>query len=103
MTEEPARDVRADLIDLAERQAAATPGVAGLERSHTGSGVACVVQPEGGYELTLRVVADPVPLPALAERLREGVLSAARATGVDAQLGAVVVIVADISDAALPA
>jgi len=98
----PARNARAALAGLAAEAAAVTPGVARLEPGRTDEGVSCVVEPGGRYEVTVRVVAEPVPMPALADGLRERVVDAARAAGLDDELGSVTVIVGDLSDAELP-
>jgi hypothetical protein len=100
---ESQRDVRAALVEVGEEAAAETPGVAQLDSRRTGVGVSCVVVPEGGYELMLRVVADPVPLEELAGGLRERVVRAAEAASLADELRSVTVVIDDLSTAELPA
>jgi hypothetical protein len=99
----PERDARTVLAGLAAEAAVATPGVARLEPGRTDEGVSAVVEPGGRYEVTVRVVAEPVPMPAMAEALRERVADAARTAGLDGELGSVTVIVGDLADSELPA
>lgn len=99
----PQRDARTILAGLAAEAADATPGVAGLAPARTDEGVSAVVEADGRYEVTVRVVAEPVPMPALAQAVRERVAGAARAAGLDHQLGSVTVIVGDLADSELPA
>jgi uncharacterized alkaline shock family protein YloU len=44
-------------------------------------GVVCVATKEGGYEISLRLIADLVPLPALSQRVQAAVRRAARTAG----------------------
>jgi uncharacterized alkaline shock family protein YloU len=44
-------------------------------------GVVCAATREGGYEISLKLIADLVPLPALSERVQTAVRRAARSAG----------------------
>lgn len=99
----PQQDTRTVLAGLAAEAAVATPGVARLHAGRADEGVSAVVEVSGRYEVTVRVVAEPVPIPATASALRERVVDAARTAGLDDQLGSVTVIVGDLADSELPA
>lgn len=100
--EDTAPQPRTTLAGLAAEAARATPGVARLEPGRTDEGVSCVVEPGGLYEVTVRVVVEPVAMPALADGLRKRLADAARAAGLEEELGSVTVIVGDLTDAELP-
>ncbi|HTU29723.1 MAG TPA: hypothetical protein VMF07_10100 [Solirubrobacteraceae bacterium] len=59
-------------------------------------GVRCLAAPEGGYDVSLRLVCRLVPLPALAERVRAAVVTAATSAGLNAET--VTITVADVVD-----
>lgn len=74
------------------------PGAGGLFVTAGGGervpGVRCLAAPEGGYDVALRLVCRLVPLPALAERVREAVTLAARVANLE--LATVMITVADV-------
>lgn len=85
---EPSPRVR--LAQLARETALATPGVVELDSGPTGTaatvgggtrvaGVTCAVAPDGGYDVSLRLVCALVDLPALAQRVRAAIGEAAAA------------------------
>lgn len=78
--------------DSGRLHAHATP-VAGAEALH---GVLCAALAGGGYEVTLRLVAELVPLQALAQRVGERVRRRAAAAGLEPALKAISVRFADI-------
>ncbi len=91
---------------LARDAALAVDGVLGLDAGPTElfmtagggvrvGGVRSVAAPEGGFEVTLRLVCALVPLPALADRVREAVTR--HITGVGDELQSVTVVVADVA------
>jgi hypothetical protein len=59
-------------------------------------GVRCLAAPEGGYDVALRLVCRLVPLPALADTVREAVFTAA--TMAQLELATVTITVADVVD-----
>jgi hypothetical protein len=75
------------------------PGVGGLFVTAGGGervpGVRCLAAPEGGYDLSLRLVCRLVPLPALAERVRQAITIAAKAAQL--QLATVAITIADVA------
>lgn len=103
-------NVESERVRLARaaRQAALTVrGVRGMDAGPAGTfvtgagdgerldGVTCIAAPEGGYEVSLRLVASLVPLHPLAERVQAAVLRVASFAGV--QLAGVSVHFADLS------
>ncbi len=87
---------RVRLARLALDAARAVPGVADTDAGPTGlfftagggerlNGVTCAVAPEGGYDVSLRLVCELVPLPVLAERVRLAVLSVGAQAGIAVQ------------------
>ncbi len=102
--------IESDRVRLARaaRQAALTVrGVRGMDAGPAGMfmtgagdgerlvGVMCVAVPEGGYEVSLRLVADLVALRPLGERVRAAVVRVAGFSGIG--LADVVVHFADLS------
>lgn len=59
-------------------------------------GVACIAAPGGGYEVTLYVIARPVPLRRLAANLRERVRRSVETHGLGDELRTVNVTVTDV-------
>jgi len=101
-----ARSPRLALAALARDTALAVDGVVALDAGTGGlfvtagggesiPGVRCLAAPEGGYDLSLRLVCRLVPLPALGERVREAVGLAARSAGL--ALATVTITIADIA------
>jgi hypothetical protein len=104
---QPAAPVRVRLARVARAAALAVDGVAALSdggdpaRSVAAGdarieGVACAARAEGGYDLTLYVIAAMVPLPALAGRVRDAVGVMTGAAGLGDQLGRVDVAIFDV-------
>ncbi len=81
-----------DRVRLAELARQAVLRIAGVTDTDTGpggrfvtegdgrrvEGVVCIAAPEGGYELSVRLVCGLVPLPALGQRVQEAVRLVAR-------------------------
>ena len=98
-------------VALARRAREAALGVAGVAELDSGvagqfltagggervPGVTCVVAPEGGYDVSLRLVCDLVPLRAVADRVRAAVQEA----GVDARVAvqSVTILISDVTEA----
>lgn len=59
-------------------------------------GVRALAAPEGGYDLSLRLVCALVPLHPVAERVRAAIVEAARAAELD--LATVTITVADVTE-----
>lgn len=102
--------LRVRLAELAAGAAIAVPGVAGLRTSRLGlhvtggagqrvDGVVVTALRNGSYEVDLHLVCELVALPALAERVRAGVLDAAAGAGLGEALGPVHVRIEAITDA----
>lgn len=87
--------MRAALIELAEA-AAPGPGVASLREGLGDMGVAVVAAPGGGYEVTVRVVAEPVPLTPMGDEVRARVEAAVAEAGLSGELASVTAEVVDI-------
>ena len=79
---------RVRLAQLARDAALATPGVVDLDAGPAGTfftagggtrikGVTCSTAPEGGFDVSLRLVCELAPLYAVADRVRVAVESAA--------------------------
>lgn len=68
-----------------------TQGPDGLLR-----GVAAVATPQGAYDVALHLVADPVPLYPLADRVRELVRGRAEQAGLAGALGRIDVAIEDV-------
>jgi hypothetical protein len=96
---------RLALAALARDTALAVAGVAALDAGTGGlfvtagggervPGVRCLVAPDGGYDLALRLVCRLVPLPALAESVRAGVTAAAARAQLP--LATVTITIADV-------
>ncbi|HLI61547.1 MAG TPA: hypothetical protein VKV21_17970 [Solirubrobacteraceae bacterium] len=103
--ERPAPGARIALAALARDVALTVNGVAGLDDGPAGlfvtagggeriGGVRCVAAPEGGYEVSLRLVCELVPLLDLADRVRAAVTEAARAA--ELRLASVTITIADV-------
>lgn len=84
---------RFGLARLARDAALRVPGVAGTDVGPSGAfvtvsgderlrGVTCVATREGGYEVSLRLVGEPVSLPALADRVTAAVRRVASGAGI---------------------
>jgi hypothetical protein len=84
--------VRVRLAELAAQTALATPGVAGLDAGPAGlhatvgggtrvAGVTSAAAPHGGFDISLRLVCELVALPALGDRIRREITSAAGSAG----------------------
>jgi hypothetical protein len=97
---------RVQLAALARDTALAVDGVVELDSGAGGlfvtagggvrvAGVRCLAAPEGGYDVSLRLVCRLMPLPALADRVRAAVVSAAQVGGL--QLATVTITVADVA------
>jgi hypothetical protein len=103
---EPLVSERLTLAQLARGAALGTRGVASLDPrppmaataagGERVDGLVCVAAPGGRYEVTLYVVARPVPLERLGEDLRERIRRSVDAHGLGGQLGPVNVIVTDV-------
>lgn len=65
----------------------------GDDRLH---GVVATAEPGGGHAVSLYLAAEPVRLPALAERVRDRVMAAARRTGLGDELRSVDIVIEDI-------
>jgi hypothetical protein len=97
---------RLALAHLARDAALATRGVASLDPrppmaataagAERVDGVVCLAVPGGRYEITLYVVARPVPLEQLGEQLQERIRRSVEAHGVVDALGPVNVVVTDV-------
>ena len=84
----PPESERFRLARLARDAALRTPGVAATDIGPTGTfitvagsdrveGVICVATTNGGYEVTLRLVCQLVPLPQLGEQIKAAIATAA--------------------------
>jgi hypothetical protein len=107
--EQPANGVpspRIELAGLAHDAALTVEGVVALDAGIGGlfvtagggervSGVRCLAAPEGGYDVSLRLVCMLVPLPALAERVRAAVIRTAGAAHLE--LASVTITIADLA------
>jgi hypothetical protein len=104
------RHIESDRVRLARaaRQAAlAVRGVRAMDAGSAGTfltgaddgerldGVTCIAASKGGYEVSLRLVADLVALPPLAQRVRAAVVRVARFAGIE--LATVIVHFADLA------
>jgi len=104
------RHIESDRVRLARaaRQAAlAVRGVRAMDAGSAGTyvtgaddgerldGVTCIAAPEGGYEVSLRLVADLVALHPLAQRVRAAVVRVAKFAGIE--LATVTVHFADLA------
>jgi hypothetical protein len=102
-------NARLALARLAFDAALAVKGVAGVDSGAGGArgtfaggervpGVVCAAVPGGVYGVELYLVARPVPLHPLAERVREGVQENARRAGLGVLLGPIDVAFEDLVD-----
>lgn len=66
------------------------------DRGQPAVGVACVAEPGGLYEVTLYLTVRPVSVPQLAKRLRDRVRGVASQNGLEGELGAVNIVIADV-------
>ncbi|MDQ6745696.1 MAG: hypothetical protein M3Z27_06760 [Actinomycetota bacterium] len=93
---------------MARQAALRVPGVSSLDNGPTGlfacgeggrrvNGVVCAALSEDAYEISLRLVCDPVPLAELSERVRAGIDRAAADAGIG--LERVHVHIADLTEA----
>jgi hypothetical protein len=105
-----AASARLQLAALARETALAVPGVAELDpgtpRTYFTAGageivwgVNCVAAPEGGYDLTLHLVCELVPLRPLGDRVRAAV--AAAASGAEMIAQTVTIRITDVVDPAV--
>jgi hypothetical protein len=104
---------RVRLAQLARETALGTPGVVDLDAGPTGmfctvgaghriGGVTCSTAPEGGFDLSLRLVCELVPLYAVADRVRAGIEAAATEAGAVGQplvVQSVTILIADLAEA----
>jgi hypothetical protein len=107
---QPLLSERLALAQLARDAALGTRGVASLDPrppmaataagGERVDGLVCIAVPGGRYEITLYVVARPVPLERLAEELRERIRRSVEAHGVVDALGPVNVVVTDVESEA---
>jgi hypothetical protein len=109
ITGSPPASVRVRLAEIALGAALSVDGVTGAATSDrlvgrvsvagsTLPGVSAIALPGGLYELGLALVARPVPLRALAERVRERVAAGARTAGLHERLGPINVVFEDLAD-----
>ncbi len=88
-----AESERFRLARLARDTALRVPGVVGTDTGSMGlfvtvgggerlEGVICAATKDGGYEVSLRLVCELVPLLALGERVKAALRQTARATGI---------------------
>jgi hypothetical protein len=103
---------RVRLAQLARETALATPGVVDLDSGPTGTfctvgaghrigGVTCSTAPGGGFDLSLRLVCELVPLHAVADRVRAGIEAAATEAGTAGQpliVKSVTILIADVAE-----
>lgn len=98
---------RIALAALVRDVALAVDGVVALDDGASGrfvtagggeriGGVRCLAAPGGGFDVSLRLVCELVPLPAVADRVRAAVGEAARTAEVD--LATVTITIADIAE-----
>jgi hypothetical protein len=98
---------RVRLARVAREAALASPGVAGLDAGTVGAfatvggghrvaGVTCSTAPEGGYDLSLRLVCELVPLHAVADGVRVAIERAATEAQLTVQT--VTITVADVAE-----
>lgn len=81
------------VVALDDQRPLASTAAEGGERVR---GIWCVAEPSGRYELHVYITVRPVPIPALAERIRRRVRAAARRQGLAKEVGAIEVVVVDI-------
>lgn len=81
------------VVALDDRRPLASTAGEGGERVR---GVWCVAEPSGRYEVHIYITVHPVSIPALTERIRQGVRDAARRQGLTEEVGAIEVVVVDI-------
>jgi hypothetical protein len=78
------------------------PGPAGLHATESGGdrvvGVRAIADGQGRFELSLCLVAAPVPLHALADDVRARVRRAAAAEGLEGRIGSLEVEIADVDE-----
>jgi len=107
------RSERVELASIAADAAAAVPGVAAaardpLRRWKTSDGdmalegVVCLPLAGGGYVVELHLVAELVPLPALAETIRDSIDSRISKTALGGALRRIDVTFEDVTDEGLP-
>ncbi len=98
---------RVRLARLARDASLRVTGVAGADTGATGlwittgddqrvDGVRCVAASEGGFDVSLRLSCELVPLLSLGEAVRTAVASAASAAGI--AVGTVDVLIADVAE-----
>jgi hypothetical protein len=103
---QPLVSERLTLAQLARDAALGASGVASLDPRPPAAatiaggervdGLVCLAAPGGRYEITLYVVARPVPLERLGEDLRQWVRRSVEARGFGDELGPVNVVVTDV-------
>jgi len=97
------------LARLAQVATLRIPGVVATSSGPAGSvvttdrhehvdGVMCLAAP-GGYDIALRLICDPVPLPALGQHVQTAVRTAARSVGIP--VAEISVHIAELTDRAL--
>ncbi len=97
---------RLRLARVALLAAARTPGVLSVdptvllteEHGERVKGVRTVAQGDGRYELAIALVAAPLPLHPLADRVRRAVRLAARGAGLEERLGPIAIAFVDVDD-----
>ena len=98
---------RVRLAQLARGAALATPGVDGLDAGPAGAfctagagyrvgGVTCTTAPEGGFDVSLRLRCELVPLHDVADRVRAAVEQAAAEQGLTVR--SVSILITDVTE-----
>lgn len=105
--ETPRSSERSTLARIALATALALGDVVGAEAGPHGAwvtevegerlpGIVAAAQSDGRYALELHLIARPVPLRELAERIRERIVRAAEVAGLDGGLGGIDVSIEDV-------
>jgi uncharacterized alkaline shock family protein YloU len=81
------------VVALDDRRPLASTAGEGGERVR---GVWCVAEPSGRYELHVYITVRPVSIPALAERIRRRVRTAALEQGLAEKVGQIEIVVVDV-------
>ncbi len=108
----PAPSVRVRLAQVALRAALSVDGVAAAGQGNRFAGavtvdgaplagVSVIALPRGRYELGLALIARPVALHGLADRVRERVIVAAGVAQLGERLGPINIVFEDIADPAM--
>lgn len=91
-----AYDAALDVPEVAEVRSS-WPGRVTHDRDDLVEGVVCVAQSDGRYEVTLYLTVHPVPLRALAGRVRSQVIESAEYAGLAEELGRVDIVIEDLA------